>query len=116
MGRFVATPEVIDGIPAWQSSLFSSMKENIELLTGTRNEADLVSRALIRGDVTVAQVGEQVLGAVTLINPDGYNISAVDVASLAAFRALRSDVQELANDLVRTRIALDALIRNLTGA
>tara|TARA_R110000765_G_scaffold188233_1_gene293663 strand:+ start:3530 stop:3883 length:354 start_codon:yes stop_codon:yes gene_type:complete len=117
MSRFVATPEVVDGIDPWLSSALSATKENVELLTGTRNEADLRSRALLRGDVTVRQVGAQVLGTVTLLTPDGYTIGGVgDVAELAAFRALRDDVQVLANDLYYTRLALDLLIRNLTGA
>lgn len=113
--RHVATPEVPDTLLDWQSVLFSAMKENIELLTGTRGESDLASMAIVRGDLTVKQVGEQSMISVTTSGDDGYTISAQDVAALNAMRNLRSDVQALANDLYATRQALDLLIRNMTG-
>lgn len=114
---FTALPEIPQGgMQDWQMLLFTSFKENVELLTGSRGEDGLVSRAIIRGDIETAQLGEQKMGSITKVDPDGYNISSQDVAALAAFRALRDDVQVLANDLFYTRRALDALIRNMTGA
>ncbi len=114
---FSGVPEIpTKGLVDWQAALFTVFKENIELLTASRGEAGLVSRSLIRGDVTVNQVGAQIMGSVQHISPDGYTISSKDVAALTAHRALRDDVQELANDLYRTRQSLDLLIRNLTGA
>ena len=119
MARFVATPQVpTTGVPEIQANLFSALKENTELLTGTRGESDLISRALIRGDVTVKRVGLQVMGSVQNISPDGFTGSHVDanqIASLAAFRGLRNDVQALADDLFFTRQALDLLIANFGG-
>ncbi len=114
--RHVATPEVPNTLLDWQAVLFSAIKENVELLTGTRGESDLASMAIVRGDITVQQVGNQVMGSVTTSGDDGYTISAQDVAALSAFRNLRTDVQRLANDLATTRRALDLLIRNVTGA
>jgi len=107
------------GLLDFQAILFAAMKENIELLTGTRGEVDLASRALVRGDITVQQVGQQEMVQVTPRSPQGYLHSAIsgtdEVASLTALRALTNDVQVLANDLFRTRQALDALIKNLGG-
>jgi len=119
MARFVATPQVpTTGVPEIQANLFSALKENIELLTATRGESDLISRALIRGDVTVKRVGVQVMGSVQNISPDGFtgpHVDANQIASLAAFRALQQDVQALADDLFLTRQALDLLIENFGG-
>tara|TARA_R110000803_G_scaffold38467_9_gene83257 strand:- start:2486 stop:2839 length:354 start_codon:yes stop_codon:yes gene_type:complete len=114
--RHVATPEVPDQLLDWQAILFSAIKENVELLTGTRGESDLASMAITRGDVSANQLGQQDMGNVTQSGDDGYVISGQDVASLDALRNLRADVQVLANDLFRTRQTLDLLIRNLTGA
>jgi len=119
MTRFVAVPQVpTTGVPEIQANLFSALKENVELLTATRGEADIISRALFRGDVKVKQVGSQVMGSVQNISPEGYTGTHVDanqIASLAAFRALKVDVQALADDLFFTRRALDLLIANFGG-
>jgi len=113
--RFVATPEVPSTEIVAQSVLFSTFKENIELLTGTRGESDLASTAVVRGDLTVNQVGRQEM---TNVNRSS-GVTPADVASAASaatINDLRNDVQVLANDLFTTRQALDLLIRNLTGA
>jgi hypothetical protein len=113
--RFVAVPEVPDGILDWEALLLSAQKENIELLCGTRGESDGASIAVVRSDITTENVGQQDLESVTLSGDDGYTISSQDVASLNALRNLRVDVQTLANDLFETREALDLLIKNLKG-
>ncbi len=110
--KFVAVPEVPDQLLDWQAVLFSAIKENVELLTGTRGEADLASSAIVRGDITVVQLGNQVMGTVSA-DGTGYTISGSDVASLSSHRALRDDVQALANDLYITRQAFDLLLRNM---
>lgn len=116
MARFVATPEIpTGGIPEIQANILGALKENIELLTATRGEADLISRALVRGDVTVKQVGTQDMISVQNVSPEGFTISSSDVASLVAFRGLKADVQQLANDVFFTREALDRLVRDFGG-
>jgi hydroxymethylpyrimidine/phosphomethylpyrimidine kinase len=112
--RHVALPEIPTENLSNEAILLSSMKENVELLTGTRGESDLASMAIVRGDMTVSQVGNQLMGTVSA-DGSGFTISAVEVASLASHRALRDDVQRLANDLARTRAALDLLIQNMRG-
>lgn len=113
--RFTAVPEVPDELLDWQTVMFSALKENVELLTGTRGESDLASLAIVRGDVIVNQLGVQTMHSINLSNnltPTAFN----ECAPLDSFVDLRADVQTLANDLLTTRIAFDVLIRNLTGA
>jgi hypothetical protein len=115
--RFTAIPEIpTSGIPEIQANILGSLKENVELLTATRGEFDLISRALARGDVTVKQIGLQDMGSVQNISPEGFTISSQDVAGLVAFRALKTDVQQLANDVFETRAALDKLIKDFGGS
>lgn len=114
-GRFIAVPELPEtGLQPWEPPVLGSMKENIDLLTGTRGEPDKRSRALVRGDITVNSLGTQTMRNIALISPDGFTISSTEVAGLDAFRALKEDVQSLANDLDRTRQAFDLLVKNLT--
>ena len=114
--RHVATPEIPSTLLDWQGVLFSAIKENVELLTGTRGEGDLASMAIVRGDITTAQLGQQGLTNVTPTGVDGYTVSGNDLTALAAFRNLRTDVQQLAYDVRDTRQTLNLLIRNMTGA
>ena len=113
--RYVATPEVPSTEIVAQSILLSAFKENVELLTGTRGESDFASMAIVRGDLTVNQVGQQ-----EMINVNRSSVvepaNTAAAASAATINDLRNDVQVLANDLFTTRQALDLLIRNLTGA
>ena len=119
MSRFTGIPVVpTSGLPELQANLFGALKENVELLTATRGETDLISRSLVRGDITAKRVGSQVMGSVQNISPEGYvgpHVDANEIASLAAFRGLRNDVQRLADDLYYTRRALDLLIENFGG-
>jgi len=108
MPRFVAIPELpVSGLLDFQALLFGAMKENVELLSGTRGEADLSSRAIVRGDIGVEQLGTQNLVQI--------NTSNSALPPTAGFVDLRNDVQTLANDLFRTRQAFDLLIANLKG-
>jgi hypothetical protein len=116
MVRFPPTPAIPSaGVDAWLATALGALKENMDLVTGTGRERDGQSRGIFRGDITAAPLGAQVMGSVTLVSPDGYTHSGDAVADLAAFRALRDDVQALANDLYYTRSALDLLIKNFTG-
>ena len=112
--RHVATPEIpMENLTA-EAILLSALKENMELLTGTRGEADLNSMAIVRADLTVGQVGTQVMGTINTRNnltPTVLN----EAAPLDSFLDLRNDMQTLANDLFITRAALDLLIKNLRG-
>ena len=71
--RFVAIPEVPDGVLDWEALLLAAQKENIELLCGTRGESDGASIACVRGDITTENIGQQDLVSVTLTGDDGYS-------------------------------------------
>jgi hypothetical protein len=114
--RFVALPDIPHtGLVDWQGPLFHAMKENIELLTDTRGEPGGASAAITRADVQVNELGTQGMHTVNTSKVDGFEISGSDVAGLESHRALRNDVQQLANDLVRTRETLDFLIKSMKG-
>jgi len=114
MAKFTALPGIPDQLTDWQATLFGGIKENVELLTGTRGEAGLVSKAIVRGDITVNEVGQQDMTEVSA-RSNGVTIAGSNVALLDNFIDLISDVQLLANDVFATRRALDLLIRNMTG-
>ena len=115
VSRFVAIPELpVSGLLDFQVLLFGAVKENVELLSGTRGEADLSSRAIVRGDIEVKQLGTQNLVQINTSNntlPTSFPTSA----PVAGFIDLRNDVQTLADDLFRTREAFDLLVANLKG-
>ena len=115
MARFTAIPAVPQGgITDWQSVLISSVKENVELLTGLRGEADLASRAVTKGQITLQEMPTQNMRQVSA-KGTGFTISSQQVAGLDDVGLLITDVQTLANDLAYTRNVLNALIRQLKG-
>ena len=113
MARFTTIPSVPQGgMTDWQTILISQVKENIELLTGQRNEADGASRAVTKGDITLLELPLQDMKQVSA-KGTGYTISSQEVAGLDDYGKLINDVQTLANDLAYTRQALNLLIRQL---
>lgn len=115
MARFTAIPAVPQGgITDWQSVLISSVKENVELLTGLRGEVDLASKAITQGQITLEQMGDQNMKQVSA-KGSGFTISGQEVAGLDDYGLLLTDVQTLANDLAYTRAVLNALIQQLRG-
>lgn len=115
MARFTAIPAVPQGgISDWQSILISSVKENVELLTGLRGEADLASKAVTRGQITLLEQPQQNMKQVSA-KGTGFTVSGQEVAGLADYGLLLTDVQTLANDLAFTRTVLNVLIKQLKG-
>ena len=115
MARFTAIPAVPQGgITDWQSVLISSVKENVELLTGLRGEVDLASKAVTQGQITLEQMGDQNMKQISA-KGSGFTISGQEVAGLDDYGLLLTDVQTLANDLAYTRAVLNALIQQLRG-
>jgi len=115
MARFTAIPAVPQGgITDWQSVLISSVKENVELLTGLRGETDLASKAVTLGQITVNPMTAQNMQQVSAKGA-GFTISGQEVAGLDDYGKLITDVQTLANDLAYTRSVLNALIRQIKG-
>jgi len=115
MARFTAIPAVPQGgVTDWQSVLISSVKENVELLTGLRGETDLASKAVTQGQIGLQEMPDQNLKQVTAKGA-GFTISGQQVAGLDDYGKLITDVQTLANDLAYTRAVLNALIKQLKG-
>lgn len=112
--RFTAIPEVPIGITDSQTLLIAAVKENIELLTGFRNEDDRISKSVTKGDITVSQMSIQRMQQISA-KGKGFTISNEDVVSLEDYAKLLTDVQELANDLAYTRAVLNALINQIKG-
>ncbi len=117
--RFTSVPAVPQGgFTDYQTVLIGAVKENIELLTGLRGEADVVSKAITQGQVTVNQMGQQKMQQVTA-KGDGSTITisgtAYDLANLSDVRKLIVDVQTLAGDVAEMRATLNFLIKQMRG-
>ena len=112
MPTFAALREIpTTGLNEWESSLLSSMKENIEILTGARVSGAkavmtdvLASRIKAVDNLTSKQITST--GA-------GFIISGSSVPSLADYNLLRQDVQTLINDVARVQNLLNNLIQAL---
>jgi hypothetical protein len=113
MARFSAVPALPQSnISSNEVMILGALKENVELLTGTRGEPDNTSRALIKGQVIVNAAPEQTMTRVSATG-SGFTISGTQVAGLEDFSRLISDVQKLANDVANIRATLNALIQQL---
>jgi hypothetical protein len=115
MPRFTSIPTVpTTNIGDWNGQILNALKENVELLTGTRGESDLASRALTGDRVKVKTVENPTFARVTA-QAKGYTISGVNVAALDDYSKLIIDVQNLGNDVLILRASLNALINQLKG-
>ena len=114
--RYAAIPAVPQGQLSGAATvvLISSLKENVELLTGTRGEDDNASKA-----IAVSQVQQSTLGVQNMLQVSaqgqGFTVSGQQLASFSDFVKLINDVQILANDLAETRTALNNLLGQLKG-
>lgn len=112
MPQFAPLREVpTTGLNEWESALLNAMKENIELLIGTRASGVkavmtdvLASKIKAVDNLTIKQI--TAVGA-------GFNISGSNVPSLADYNLLRQDVQAIINDLARVQTTLNNLIQAL---
>ena len=115
MARFTAIPSIpTNNLPEWQGQVLNAIKENVELLAGLRGEVDLASRAITGDRVKVKYIENPSFARVTATG-EGYTVSGVNVAALADYAKLISDVQLLANDVAILRGAVNTLISQLKG-
>lgn len=113
MARFTAIPAIPQsGLTDWQFSTLNSMKENLELLIGARNEKDGASRAITKSTVTVSQAPTQSMQRITAEGV-GFTISGVNVVALSDYEKLLINVQQLANDVATLRGTVNTLIQQL---
>ena len=115
MARFTAIPNPPQSeISGWQYQMLTAMKENIELLIGSRGEKDGASRALTKSSVTVVQAPTQTMRQITAqgatVHLDGAVVPAMD-----DYIELLKNVQALANDVASIRETLNTLITQLRG-
>ena len=115
MSRFTAIPNPPQSeMSGWQYSMLSSMKENIELLTGARGEKDGSSRAVTKAAITVQQSPDQTMRQITA-QGSGVTIEGATVPAMEDYIELLKNVQSLANDVATVRATLNTLIGQLRG-
>lgn len=113
MSRFAGIPSLPQvGVEEWQSRILGAMKQNIELLIGTRGEQDASSRAVLKSGITITRAPEPTLRAVSAVG-SGFSISGAQVPSLSDYQALVRDVQSLTNDVAQLRATVNTLISQL---
>ena len=113
MSRFAGIPSLPQvGVEEWQSRVLGAMKQNIELLIGTRGEQDASSRAVLKSGITITRAPEPMLRAVSAVG-SGFSISGAQVPSLSDYQALVKDVQSLTNDVAQLRATVNTLISQL---
>lgn len=113
MARFTGIPSLPQvGVDEWQYRVLSAMKQNLELLTGTRGEQDLSSRALLKSSVAITGTPEPSIRSVSAVG-SGFTISGAQVPSLSDYQNLVRDVQLLVNDVAVLRAAVNTLISQL---
>lgn len=113
MARFTGVPSVPQtGLDEGTAQFMNAVKQNVELLIGSRGEIDNASRALLVGSITVSPPARPQLQSVS-VRGAGFTISGAQVPSYTDYMALVSDVQRLANDLNSLRETVDTLIKQL---
>lgn len=109
MPQFQGMPAIPnDKIPQWQYDLLSAMKENIEILMGTRGPG----RAVTNDTVGVQPQRFQIMTQVSARGEFTTN-AATGVPTIADYIRLLNDVQQLAADVAKIQDALNALLRNM---
>jgi hypothetical protein len=112
--RFSSIPNIPQsGLTDAQSSIIASLKENVELLIGSRGSGN-TTRAVLGGQITVANPATQTMPRVTATGA-GFTISGVNVPSLDDYNKLLVNVQQLANDVASLRATVNTLINQLKG-
>lgn len=132
MARFTGIPSLPQsGVEEWNLRTLNALKQNVELLTGTRGESDRASQALLRSQFTVGQAPLPMLTTTAAFSPVLFQYHIVkdiagnnqfvvaydtNIGSLQNFitaAAARDDIQRLANDVAQLRAVLNTLIQQL---
>jgi len=105
------------GLQPWQYAFYNSIKESIEMLTGSRTGTDNSNQSIKIGQVTVATPASQNM---TRVTADGSAISLKDektsVPTAEDYAKLVGNVQTLANDVASLRSTVEVLIKQLKGS
>ena len=125
MARFAAIPNIAtEGIPDEQALALTAMKENLELLAGTRGGRSRGMRAVLKDEIKIEGISPNLsrpIGTKQMtVQGQGYEINEVQVPSMTDFVRLANDVVEtkqdivaLAEELSEIRRALSTLIEQL---
>lgn len=107
-------PPPLEGLDFSLYETITSLKQNVELLTGQRKELDDASRALTTASVTVVEATNQRYTNSTAAGV-GFTVSGVRVPSYDDYNKLLTDVRNIGNDLADLRTTLNTLIAQLRG-
>lgn len=111
--QFTTIPQVPhEGLGPLQYQLLNTLKENVEILTGTRSGAALDNRAITTGQVGVQPVGTLTSPRITASGA-GSSIDGTSVPTLEDYAQLMADVQGVMNDVATLRATLNTLIQQL---
>jgi hypothetical protein len=115
MGRFTGIPALpASGLEPAQARLLAALKENVELLTGSRGELDGFSRALTQGQIRLSPLPQADFTGVTATG-DGFTIQGANVAALEDYQRALQDIQRLGRDVEVLRQYVVALANQLRG-
>jgi hypothetical protein len=107
--RFTQIPVIPQsGLSSWQFQVLNAMKENIEILVGTKGN----NAAITKNFVTVNPAPTQTMQRVTA-GGVGFTVNGVNVPSIDDYVKLITDVQQLANDVAVLRNTVNILINQL---
>jgi hypothetical protein len=112
MARFSGIPAVpLEGADPNLTRVLMSLKENVELLTGQRNEFDGASIAIVSGQVTTPYSE----GQITTLSARGAGLQLTEgaVPQFEDYIKLLKDVQTLVNDVASLRNTVNLLIAQL---
>lgn len=119
MASFAPVPDVpLEGLNLAESSLFKALKENVEILAGTRTNG---VRAITSDVVTIQAANNQdhprvaagAQGYATSYPNAGSVVYPLVIVSATDYAALVQDVQNVMNDLAKVQNALNSLIGQL---
>jgi hypothetical protein len=112
MARFYGIPAVsYENTDPLTSRVLSALKENVELLTGQRGEADLDSIAITRGQITAPYADAEFTGLTA--KGAGLRMTEGSVPDFADYVKLLQDVQLLAYDVAVLRNTVNILLAQL---
>lgn len=111
MPKFQGIPAIPnEKIPQWQYDLLAALKENIEILMGSRGPGRAITNDTIKVAPQFFQVMTQVSARGDYIDTTA-GLNASGAPSLADYTKLLNDVQQLASDVAKIQDALNALLQ-----
>jgi len=115
MSRFTAIPDPPQTqMSDWQFYMFTAIKQNLDLLTGLRQERDGGSQAITRSSVTITSVPAQSMRQITAQGAS-LNIEGATVPAAEDYVEALKNLQQLANDVANLYAVVNTLIRQLRG-